>query len=315
MSKVNLLNNFLKKFNLNQSSFFLFLQDAPRKYKVYQIPKRTSGTRTIAQPTPELKLYQKYLVAQFEQILPVHSLATAYQCKKSIKDNALIHKNNTYFLKMDFSDFFHSITPKILWESCEKNNLYFDFLDKFWIERIVFWQPSKYSKKLVLSIGAPSSPLISNFCMYLFDVQISEYCHDNGIKYTRYADDLSFSTDQKTLLFDLPVKVEKILQELYGGRIAINAFKTVFSSKKHNRHITGVTVTNDAMLSIGRKKKRYIKGLVYKFTNSEISESDLSYLRGYLSFVQHIEPQFLNALERKYSGKTLANLRSGSNNG
>ncbi len=69
------------------------------------------------------------------------------------------------------------------------------------------------------------------------------------------------------------------------------------------------------MLSIGRKKKRYIKGLVYKFTNSEISESDLSYLRGYLSFVQHIEPQFLNALERKYSGKTLANLRSGSNNG
>ena len=68
----------------------------------------------------------------------------------------------------------------------------FEPQDKFFIEKILFWQPIKHRKtKLILSVGAPSSPVISNFCMYEFDNRIHAACNKLEITYTRYADDLT----------------------------------------------------------------------------------------------------------------------------
>lgn len=311
MSRLNIIGSFEQKFSQTPQELFEFLSNAPRKYKVYHIPKRTSGTRIIAQPTPELKEYQRYLVSLIDPILPVHQYCIAYRKGKSIKNNALLHCNNSFFLKMDFSNFFNSITPQLLWSMCENNNLEFSWLDKDIIEKVVFWQPNKYSEKLILSIGAPSSPLISNFCMYDFDLLLSEYCLDKKITFSRYADDLSFSTNIAKVLFDIPSVVEEKLKKVYGNAISINHLKTVFSSKKNNRHITGITITNDGFLSLGRNKKRYIKHLIHNYILGDISDIDLKYLKGYLNFAQHIEPVFLMNLEKKYSKNTLYNLRLG----
>ena len=189
----------------------IFIQDAPHKYKVYTIPKRTYGVRTIAQPTSELKKIQKITVDYLQKKLPIHPAASAYIKKKGIKNNALQHCNNQYLLKLDFEDFFNSITPHLFWNICES---ILDFepcdLEKTWYEKILFWCPSKKSKKLILSIGAPSSPFISNFCMYLFDKSVHEYCEKYQITYTRYADDLTFSTNKKEILFTIPKIINDI---------------------------------------------------------------------------------------------------------
>lgn len=208
-------------------------------------------------------------------------------------------------------NFFNSITPTLFWHACERQEINFDWLDKELLEKILFWRPSRYSKKLVLSIGAPSSPYISNFLMYSFDQELSNYCNQNGISYTRYADDLTFSTNKSEILFNIPERVRKLLIILYGQKIQINQFKTAFSSKKHNRHVTGLTITNENSVSIGRAKKRYIKHLVHKSIEEEISVEGLNYLKGYLGFIQHVEPKFLMALERKYTEAVIKKIRLG----
>jgi retron-type reverse transcriptase len=257
MSKVDVIEYLISKKIHNFESkkeFFLFFGEAPKKYKRYEIPKRTSGTRTIAQPIRELKDYQRALIKLFQQYFPIHNSCVAYVKGKDIKKNAEIHAKNIYFLKMDFTEFFNSITPKIFWNACDRAGIEFDWLEKEIIEKAVFWKPNKYSNKLILSIGAPSSPFISNFIMFSFDCEIAQYCEEQGITYTRYADDMTFSTNTPNSLFCMPDTVRNVLIKFYGNTIKINHLKTVFSSKKHNRHVTGITITNDDELSIGELK-------------------------------------------------------------
>ena len=315
MQKVDVIDYLMSQKVHNFDSkidFFKFFGEAPKKYKRYEIPKRTSGTRTIAQPIRELKDYQRALIDLFQKYFPIHNSSMAYIKGKDIKTNAKVHSQNTYFLKMDFTDFFNSITPKIFWKACERAGIEFDWLEKEIIEKTIFWKPSKYSNKLVLSIGAPSSPFVSNFIMYSFDDEIACYCKEKNITYTRYADDMTFSTNIPNSLFMLPELVRDFLLKLYGNTIKINHLKTAFSSKKHNRHVTGITITNNDELSIGRVKKRYIKHLVHNFIEEKISMEDLNYLKGYLGFIKYVEPKFLTALEQKYTQTVIQKIRLGS---
>ncbi|MEZ9821063.1 retron St85 family RNA-directed DNA polymerase [Shewanella sp. 10N.286.45.A1] len=287
--------------------------DAPMKYKIYTIPKRTQGRRTIAHPAKELKVVQSALVELFQ--LPVHNNAMAYKKGTSIKENASVHKNNKYLLKMDFENFFNSITPSVFWNTWKQQHREEpDFFDKKIVNNILFWAKEKFNKtELVLSVGAPSSPAISNFCLFYFDKEITQLCKNNNISFTRYADDLTFSTNEKNSLFDIPKVIAATLNKHYGTKISINNQKTIFSSKAHNKHVTGITITPEGNLSIGRERKRYIKHLVHQFKIDNLDEVDLNHLRGLLSFSGHIEPKFIESLSKKYSKDTIDRITRGHN--
>jgi RNA-directed DNA polymerase len=290
----------------------IFLLNAPKMYKVYKILKRTHGYRVIAQPAKQLKEYQRKFIKIFSQCLVVHEYAMAYQKNKNIQQNAEIHKNNSYLLKMDFENFFNSITPALFWNEWENINPYiFDENEKNLFSRLLFWNPNRkrtQRENLILSIGAPSSPLISNFVMYRFDKLITQYCLDKNINYTRYADDLTFSTNIKNILYQIPVEVSKNLNLLFGNKLRINNSKTVFSSKAHNRHITGITITNNNKLSLGRERKRYIRALVHQYKYAQLEKADIQYLKGLLNFCKSIEVSFIHSLAQKYGNETLKNI-------
>jgi len=301
---VKLLAGYLSKTEAQVSQF---LTDAPLKYKVYTIPKRTSGRRVIAQPSRELKEYQRAFLSLVH--LPVHDAAMAYKKRISIKNNAMVHQKNPYLLKLDLANFFNSISNELFWDIWEKHYQLPLSLEQRYLEKLLFWQPSKMSAgKLVLSIGAPSSPHLSNFLMYHFDEELTQVCLKFGVKYTRYADDLTFSTTEKGRLFQFPKIVSDILQQQFGSALVINRRKTVFSSKAHNRHITGITITNDKKLSLGRNRKRYIKHLVHQYLMDQLSQDDFIHLRGMLAFAKHIEPGFIRQLESKYSPSTIVQI-------
>lgn len=308
MGVVELLAKFLNK---PTREIKIFLTSAARKYKVYSIPKRTHGRRVIAQPSKELKRYQRVFLDQCK--LPAHSCAMAYRKGLSIKDNANAHRRQRYLLKMDLENFFNSIDPPLFWDALEacRDALPEQFYqEKHIMEQLLFWCPSKKpGGKLVLSVGAPTSPMVSNFCLYNFDVQLADYCTENGITYTRYADDLTFSTNQEKILSQVPSKVRKILYGLFGNKITINHAKTAFSSMAHNRHVTGITLSNDGLLSLGRDRKRYIKHLVHVFRNGLLANEDIGHLRGLLTYAQHIEPTFIRALEKKYGRSMLEKIK------
>ncbi|MEL0605544.1 retron St85 family RNA-directed DNA polymerase [Pseudoalteromonas undina] len=307
---MNLTKKLALELKKNELVISSFLTNAPNKYKVYKIPKRTHGYRTIAQPTSELKKYQRTFIKLFD--FPVHNSAMAYRKGKSIKDNAFVHSKNKYLLKTDLENFFNSITPELFWkclQSCSETTPSFNLNEKKLVEKILFWCPSKIKGgKLVLSVGAPSSPEISNFCLYNFDKILFEICESQNIKYTRYADDLTFSTNTKDTLFTLIPIIRRLLKECFNDHIRLNHSKTVFSSKAHNRHITGVTIDNNGNLSLGRERKRYIKHLVNNYRFNKLDESDKNHLRGLLAFASHIEPIFILRLKEKYTNNIIDSL-------
>lgn len=291
-----------------------FLRDAARKYCVFKIPKRTQGFRVIAQPSRELQRYQRTFLDNFS--LPVHSAAMAYRKGQSIKENAEAHLKQKFLLRMDLENFFNSIKPALfcsVWQSfADLPSL--DETDVGLINQLLFWCPSqRRGGKLVLSVGAPTSPMVSNFCLYHFDQALTEFCDTERIVYTRYADDLTFSTNMPNVLEKIPKQVQKLLKEKLTGKnyqLRVNRIKTVFSSKRYNRHVTGITLASTGKLSIGRERKRYIKHLVHQFKMGELEKvEDIAHLKGLWAFAKHIEPEFCRALERKYGLVTMQRIK------
>ncbi|OEF02289.1 RNA-dependent DNA polymerase [Vibrio crassostreae 9ZC13] len=305
---MNIIKSISEDLLMPEKELLSFSSTAPRRYKKYTIAKRNSDERRlIAHPSKEVKFLQRLLVTYMEDKLPIHDSASAYVKQKGIKSNALAHKDNQYLLKMDFKNFFLSITPDILIEQMLSFGIELDNRNVEFISGMLFWKLRRNSP-LRLSIGAPSSPFISNVIMYNFDSLIEKECKGMGIIYTRYADDLAFSTNTKGTLFEMPKLVKNTLKKLYGSKIRVNTKKTVFSSKKFNRHITGITLTNNNLLSVGRKKKRHISSLVHKYTLELLSDEETLQLKGLLSHVSNIEPLFIGRLSNKYGVDVMTGL-------
>lgn len=307
---MSVINGLAASLHQNELEVRAYLESAPSKYKVYKIPKRTTGFRLIAQPAKALKDYQRTFLQLYR--FPVHDCAMAYQEGRSVRENALVHAKNAYLLKTDLEDFFNSLTPGIFWQTISQLRdiaPQFQDEDKRYVERLLFWQPPKRSRRLMLSVGAPSSPAVSNFCLYEFDQSISEVCLNLNIAYSRYADDLTFSCNTRDVLSSLPSLIESLLNKLYHKKLRLNRSKTVFSSKAHNRHVTGVTITNDGELSLGRERKRFIKHLINLYRYNVIDEADKAYLMGLLAFAGHIEPEFIVRMNKKYSTELMDRIR------
>ena len=295
--------------SMTKKDLDMFAKTAPYRYKVYDIPKRSGkGTRTIAHPSRQLKFIQKILLSQFEILVTPHNSVYSYRKGLGVKQNAQVHMNNSYLLKMDFKDFFPSITPELLFLVMAKLGCPISVSEQSTIGSLLFWRETRNSN-LKLSIGAPTSPFISNIVMYYFDEEISKYCLKNRIEYSRYADDITFSTNKKNVLFLLPTIVSSILVSEGYSAININTQKTVFSSKAHNRHVTGVTLTNDNKISIGRKRKRLISSMVHKFSLGALTPEQILELKGNLAFAFHIDDTFYSSLCNKYSTEVMIRLK------
>lgn len=315
---MSLIDNLAKanKFGWSAQQVRDYLLLAPNKYKVYTIPKRTYGHRVIAHPAKELKELQRVFLKISADKLPVHEVAKAYKEKTSIRHNAQAHQHNPYLLKVDLEDFFHSIKADMLLNflySFEQVKEHFFEEDRIWLKKLLFWNPSKRAgakvdTKHVLSIGAPTSPHISNFFLYKFDEALSMFCNAQGIVYTRYADDLTFSTQIKGALIGFVPKVERLLREHFGSALRVNRMKTVLSSKGHNRHVTGVTISNTGSLSVGREKKRYLFHLVHQFTLNRLNTRQIEQLRGFIAFACYLDPSLYRRLCAKYSAETVQQL-------
>jgi RNA-directed DNA polymerase len=282
---------------------------APYRYKVYEIKKRQPlKTRTIAQPAREIKRLQYWIISNLLKNFPIHSAALAYRKGKSILNNAKPHSKKKFLLKLDFKDFFHSIKAtdfrKFLEQSGQK---LVDVSDMEYLCRILFWK-NKRTGDLILSIGAPSSPVLSNILMHEFDSKVNEYCKSMGITYTRYADDMTFSTNKREILRSVVEKMRQICDGLPYPRLRLNADKTVHASRATSRRVTGLVLSNEGVVTIGRSRKREIRAAVHHFKVGKLSADESSALGGTLAFVNSVEPQFLKVLTKRYGKSVIKRL-------
>lgn len=310
MSLYEFRKNMSEALSMSAHDIARLIVRAPYAYKRYVIPKKNGGVRAIAQPARETKIMQNMLIADWFSQLPVHESAAAYKAGASIKANAERHKANTYIAKFDFSNFFGSIT-----ESDLLNHLSYVLHGQVSEQSIadmarVSCIRDRLSGRLVLSIGAPSSPILSNSIMYYFDLAVVEWCAGRNIEYSRYADDLTFSTSEKGGGFEIEKFLLATLKEIPYPKLSLNEEKTIYASKKGQRRVTGLIITNDDRVSLGRDRKRLISAMVHRYTHHELDKKSIMHLQGLLAFAQDVEPLFIAKLRGKYTSKTISEILS-----
>jgi len=284
-------------------------ESASRRYKTYTIPKRTGGQRVIEHPSRELKAIQRWIVRALIDRFPLHESATAYRKGTGIRANAERHRKTKFTNRYDFSNFFPSFSQarvvQYIGEQSTAVGIELSARDLEFIGNIV-------CRNGKLTIGAPSSPAITNAMMFEFDRRMHEECHTNGLVYTRYADDLFISSFEPGRLDGMERAIVKSKRGIPHLRLRLNQQKTAYLSKKYRRVVTGVVITPQHTLSIGRDRKREIKALVHQWVKGEIDPESLFYLRGLFAFAIDIEPEFEFRLIDKYGKERIDLLRSGA---
>jgi RNA-directed DNA polymerase len=282
-----------------------FAKGASHEYKTYYIPKKNGLPRTIDHPSRPLKAMQRWLLTYVLVGLPMHPAAMAYRKKKSIFDNASLHAGSNYLLRMDCKDFFPSITEADLRLLVANRPTTFST-----------WRPDEIDLfcKLVckngrLTIGAPTSPALSNAVCYDMDMHLSEISKKLGVTYTRYADDLFFSTMEPNVLSALETTVATAIAGLtLPSGLTINSAKTRHSSKRGTRRVTGITLGSDGKPYLGRQLKRKIRAMIHSVDT--LDPTKRSSLAGLIAYAGGFDPDFVNSLITKYGHSIVAKARN-----
>jgi RNA-directed DNA polymerase len=311
---MSLLDELVDYVGLSRSDLLRVINTAPVRYKTYEIPKRNGGVRVIAQPSKELKAIQRYILENKLRKLPMHRSALAYEPKTSIYKNAYIHRNSEYLLKLDFKDFFPSIRVKdwrAYYSKCDRR--LFEQSDFDYYAKILFWSAGKKSlKPICLSIGAPTSPTLSNALMKEFDEYVFNISQLNNTSYSRYADDIFISGSVATSINIVESLLYSYVRDLKSPNLSFNKEKRVFVGKGSRRTVTGLNITPNQTLSIGRSRKRMISSLVHRHTLGELNEDETEMLKGFLSFALANEPEFIERLRNKYTEQIISRIFRGN---
>ncbi len=251
-----------------------------KKYKTFKIKKRNGTFREINAPKFELKLIQKWILLNVLEKIEFSSSAMAFvKYKNGIKENAFSHKGHKYILKLDLKDFYPSITFTMVKKM---------FIDAGFseFESRVFTHFCTYKKELPQ--GGVTSPYISNLIFKNIDKKIEQYSNSKDIVYTRYADDLIFSSNDKSSLLSIKYYIYKLINK--HSRFKINEEKTKLLSSGQHQRITGITINNNE-LKVSKNIKQEVRMTLYNlFKNNEFSSKhNKQELIGYIAFVHLIE--------------------------
>ncbi len=271
-------------------------------YPIYtpnRIPKKKGGWREILVPEKELMKIQTnlnyYLQMAYTLIRPdcVHGFLIRDFNRlnsRGIVSNARQHIGKAFLLNLDLKDFFPSISAKRI-----KQLLYAD-LDLFKKEDVANAVTLLCTYNGYLPTGAPTSPVISNFICLHLDKRLMAFCAERNITYTRYADDLSFSSDDyftDECINDLKKLIEK-------HHFKINEKKFRINSSKSKQTVTGLIVNNK--VNVDRRYIRNIRatlhcwklnGLVYSSSrhlgildaNEQQQQQFMAKIKGQINFV------------------------------
>jgi hypothetical protein len=280
---------------------------APYQYKHFKIPKRSGGLRDIYHPTPGLKATQRWLVANVFHRLQLHACVYSYRPHIGIRVHADQHLHSNFLLRLDISNFFPSIDR--------------EWIQNFFLSEVadgrldlepdaipnllkLVCRYSKSDRSHALSIGAPTSPLLSNAILFKFDEYYSTKCAALNCVYTRYADDLYVSTREQGNLAHAEEELRSAMAML-APRLRINESKRINVSKKARRIVTGLTLTPDRRISVGRETKRSIRTQVFLSTKGKLNAEERAHLCGLVAFVRDVEPAFFSSLVTKYGSEVM----------
>lgn len=253
--------------------------DRSEQYTEFEIPKRNGGVRIISAPHSSLKYYQTQLSHILKAVYWKKPSAHGFVSERSIITNAHCHKNKRYVVNIDLENFFPSIHfGRVLGLFQSKPySLPFDAAK-------VLAQISCTSH---LPQGSPSSPIISNMICAQLDHQLQNYAKSIGLFYTRYADDITLSSNHVYLSDKLGIIKNNNNIELCSdftdiiehNGFKINQSKTRVQTKYCRQEVTGLTVNKFANISRGYIKD--IRAILHSWEINGTDEASEKYIKRY----------------------------------
>ncbi len=225
-------------------------------YTLIEIPKK-DGTRNICSLKRNSELYQmqKNIQKNFLSKIPLPMCVKGFRKKSSYADFLKIHTNQKFYMRIDIKDFFGSITERQIRE----NLLEFVKTEQA-MESII----DLCTYNGTLPQGAVTSPVLSNIIFRRIDQRITKYCQKLNVIYTRYADDLIFSSNQ------INFKVQKWFYKKIKYILKENGFQ--INEKKMRKQeqmltLNGFVVNEE--ISLSRKKLNNINKIIYCFKDKK----------------------------------------------
>lgn len=290
------MKHLIELLNVSSDDFLETLdKDISENYKSFTLKKNSGKLRWIDAPQGKLKEIQRNILDNILYTFQAHPSAVGFISKKSAKTGAEKHVNAKVLLCIDLYDFFGSIkTPQIikLWSHLLKRLKSRDMLDCDYSEELtkyIKWMTQLTSYKGRLPQGAPTSPALANLYSYNMDMELAQYSRLNGLIYTRYADDLSFSSDDSDT--DMAIHLKEVEAIISGHNLKLNNKKTRMTRPHRRMKVTGIVVNEK--LGVPRYKWRNLRAQLHTMlvNNHNLTDEEYQKIRGYIEWLRTLNQE------------------------
>jgi RNA-directed DNA polymerase len=300
-------------------------------YTYFRIRKHSGGHRLISVPEPKLMIVQRWIAAHILSGLPVHRASFAFAPKSSIVGCAAQHRGARWLIKLDISGFFGSIseiqvyrvfrqagyTPLVSLELARLCT-HAPFMSRRYRDRPEWLVHSHRSWPMYqrpglgfLPQGAPTSPMLSNLIMRETDKCIANLAAHAGLTYTRYSDDITFST---TGVFNRAKAMKVVLDTTAILRrigLQINTKKTRIVPPGARKVVLGLLVDGPQPRLTREFRDRLRQHLHYleklgpeahRATRGFDTVAGLyRHIRGLIDYAQSVDPTFAGVMRTKFN--------------
>jgi RNA-directed DNA polymerase len=261
---------------------YLYHLQIPPQYKSFNISKRRGGFRTIRAPSSNLKIIQRNIADQLELLVSLRPCVNGFVSGRDIIRNAEAHVGHAHILNIDLEDFFGSINYGRVFGLLVK--------PPFGLHRKVAAAIAQAcTVDNILPQGAPSSPLLSNLICAKLDSELSRFSTQYRCSYTRYADDMTFSTTRQMMPFAQNVfqpdgatvcQVMPALRSIIETNgFRINESKVRLSNKRVRQEVTGLIVNQ--RINVKRRFIREIRAMLHAWRKFGLDMAQADFLKKY----------------------------------
>jgi hypothetical protein len=267
------------------------------------IPKRGGGERAIWAPLPKLKAAQHWVLRNVAEKLPVHGSAHGFLPGRSTLTNAAAHTDARLVVKVDVKDFFPTVTlarVRGIFRKAGYREQVATLLALLCTEsprEVVELDGQTYYVALgprCLPQGAPTSPALTNTLSLRLDRRLAGLARRLGWRYTRYADDLTFSLPAghsgKPRLGALLGCVRRVVE---AEGFTLNPDKTRVARRGGRQQVTGLVVNGPGTPRVPRKLRRQLRAAAHNLANGKPPKDGetLARLAGYAAYVHMTDPK------------------------
>ncbi|CAM4110317.1 MULTISPECIES: retron St85 family RNA-directed DNA polymerase [Flavobacterium] len=273
-------------------------------YHTFEVSKKSGGKRKISTPKPKLKELQNWILENILHKIPHTDEAHGFIKKRSIVTNAKPHLEKDIVINIDLKDFFPTITHKRVKGLFHKMGYSeqiatilsllctYSEVDEIDLDGVTYYVQSGERK---LPQGAPTSPAISNMIVYKMDKKISGLAKKLNFTYTRYADDMTFSTSNENALnvSRLLYFIKKIIT---SEGFIIHPDKIHIMRNGMQKKVTGVVVNKK--LNVDRLQLRKFRAVLHNINQNGWKDQQwgkaihlINAVEGYINYVAMVNPE------------------------